>query len=182
LPLADDDGRVGILSFESSDPDFLNSAHMEMIKVLAGQATVALRNASLYREVPFIDVLQPFLEKKRKFMALEKSRRLALVAGVGLALLFLAAFPLPLRVDGPATVAPSHSALVESEVAGIIQTVNVREGDAVQQGAVLGTLADGQYRAELAAAQAKYETAVSQMNRALATNDGSEAGIARVQA
>ena len=182
LPLVDDDGRVGVLSFESSDPDFLNSAHLEMIKVLAGQATVALRNASLYREVPFIDVLKPFLEKKRKFLALEKRRRMALVAGMCLTLLFLAAFPLPLRVDGPAVVGPVHSALVQPEVAGLVQTVSVREGDAVKQGAVLASLADWQYRAELAAAQAKYETAVSRMNRALAANDGTEAGIERVQA
>ncbi|MGA8270847.1 MAG: GAF domain-containing protein, partial [Candidatus Sulfotelmatobacter sp.] len=43
LPLIDDQGRLGILSFESSDPDFLTIAHLEIIKVLAGQATVALR-------------------------------------------------------------------------------------------------------------------------------------------
>ena len=182
MPLADDDGRVGVLSFESRDPDFLNSAHLEMIKVLAGQATVALRNASLYREVPFIDVLKPILERKRKFLALEKRRRLALVAGVAIALLFLAAFPLPLRVDGPAVVAPAHSARIQPEVAGVVQKVNVREGDAVKQGAVLATLADWQYRAELAAAQAKYDTAVSQMNHSLAVNDGSQAGIQRIQA
>ena len=182
LPLADDDGRVGVLSFESSDPDFLSTAHLEMIKVLAGQATVALRNASLYREVPFIDVLQPLLAKKRKFMALEKRRRWALVAGVGIGLLFLAAFPLPLRIDGPAVVAPAHSARVQPEVAGVVQTVSVREGDTVKQGTVLASLADWQYRAELAAAQAKYETAVSRMNKALAANDGTEAGIESVQA
>jgi RND family efflux transporter MFP subunit len=115
-------------------------------------------------------------------MALEKRRRTALVAGAGLALLFLAAFPLPLRVDGPASVTPAHSSHVQPEVAGVIQTVNVREGDFVRQGAVLASLADWQYRAELTAAQAKYETAVSQMNRALAANDGSEAGILRAQA
>jgi len=42
LPLIDDQGRLGVLSFESSDPDFLTLAHLEIIKVLAGQATVAL--------------------------------------------------------------------------------------------------------------------------------------------
>jgi RND family efflux transporter MFP subunit len=182
LPLADDDGRVGVYSLESSDPDFLSTAHLEMIKVLAGQATVALRNASMYQEVPFIDVLQPILQKKRKFMAMEKRRRLAWAAGVALGLLFLAVFPLPLRVDGTAVVAPEHSARVGPSLAGVVQQVNVREGEAVKRGTVLATLADWQYRAELAAAQAKYETAVSQMNRALAANDGAEAGIEKVQA
>lgn len=182
LPLTDDDGRVGVFSLESRDPDFLNTAHLEMIKVLAGQATVALRNASMYREVPFIDVLQPILQRKRKFMALEKRRRLTLGAGAALGLLFLAAFPLPLRVDGPAVVSPSQSAKVEPAVAGVIQQVIVREGQAVKPGAVLGTLIDGPFRADLAAAQAKYEVAVSQVNHALAANDGAEAGIERAQA
>ena len=182
LPLADDDGRVGILCFESSNPDFLNTAHLEMIKVVAGQATVALRNATLYREVPFIDLLEPILARKRKFLALEKRRRMLLVAGAALALIFLAVFPLPLRVDGPAMVAPAHSAQVQPEVAGVVQRINVREGEAVRQGTILASLDDWQYRVELAAAQAKYDAASSQMNRALASNDGTEAGIKRVQA
>ena len=37
-------------------------------------------------------------------------------------------------------------------------------------------------RSALAEAQAKYETALLQMNRALAGNDGTEAGVHRVQA
>jgi biotin carboxyl carrier protein len=182
LPLADDDGLVGILSFESSDPDFLSTAHLEMIKVLAGQATVALRNASLYREVPFIDVLEPILQKKRKFLAMEKQRRIATMVGAAIALIFLAVFPLPLRVDGPAVVGPARSSRVQPEVAGVVQRVYVREGDSVRKDTVIASLADWQYRAELAAAQAKYETAVSQMNHALAVNDGTEAGILRTQA
>ena len=182
VALADDDGRVGSLSFESSDPDFLGPAHLEMIKILSAQATVALRNASLYREVPFIDLLKPVLDKKRKFLALEKRRRAVLVAGGAAVLLFLLIFPLPLRVVGDATVSPAQSALIQPEVEGTVQRVQVREGDAVSAGTILATLSDWQYRAQLAAAQAKYDTAVSQMNRALNGNDGGEAGIQRIQA
>jgi GAF domain-containing protein len=75
LPLIDDQGRLGLLAFESSDPDFLTPAHLEIIKVLAAQATVALRNASLYREVPFINVLEPLLHRKQRFLAMGKQRR-----------------------------------------------------------------------------------------------------------
>jgi GAF domain-containing protein len=34
-----------------------------MIKILAGQATVAIRNALLYREVPLISMLEPLMQK-----------------------------------------------------------------------------------------------------------------------
>jgi len=182
VPLADEEGRVGILSFESSDPDFLTEAHLEMIKILSSQATVALRNASLYREVPFIDVLHPLLRKKQRFMALEKHRRAALLAAASLLVLFLLIFPLPLRVAGDAVVAPAHSSQVGAEIEGVVQRVNVREGDKVQKGTVLANLEDWDYRSALAAAQARYAIAVSQMDRALAANDGTEAGIQRAQA
>jgi len=182
VPLADDEGRVGVLSFESSNPDFLTVAHLEMIKVLASQATVALRNASLYKEVPFIDVLQPLIQKKKQFFALEQHRRGLLIASACAAVLFLALFPLPLRVEGPATVAPAHAARVGSEVEGVVKQVQVKEGDHVSKGTVIGTLEDWDYHSALAAAQAKRETAVTLMNRALAANDDTEAGIQKAQA
>jgi RND family efflux transporter MFP subunit len=79
-------------------------------------------------------------------------------------------------------VSPSQSVLIQPEVEGIVQSVQVREGDTVSAGTTLASLSDWQYRAQLAAAQARYETAVSQMNRALNSNDGAEAGIQRNQA
>lgn len=182
LPLVDEEGRVGVLLFESSDPDFLAEAHLEMIKVLASQATVALRNASLYKEVPFISVLQPLVERKKRFLALEKHKRAALVIGVAAVVVFLLAVPLPLRVDGNAVVAPARVAHVGSEFEGVIKSIDVREGDVVKKGAPIAELEDWDYRSALAAAQAKHQTAVAAMDRALANNDGSEAGIQRAQA
>ena len=182
LPLADEEGRVGVLLFESSDPDFLAEAHLEMIKVLASQATVALRNASLYKEVPFIGVLQPLLDKKKKFLALEKHLRVAILVGAAAAAVFLLVVPLPLRVDGNAVVAPARVAHVGSEFEGVIKAVDVREGDVVKKSTPIAELEDWEYRSALAAANAKHEMAMAQMNRALAGNDGGEAGIQRAQA
>jgi hypothetical protein len=113
MPLTDEEGRVGILSFESSDPHFLNDVHFEMIKVLAGQATVALRNASLYQEVPFIGILEPLIQKKAKFMALPGRRRAAILTLVATGAIFLGAFPAPMRVDGGAVAAPARTAQIE---------------------------------------------------------------------
>ena len=75
IPLADDQGRLGMLSFDSADPDFLTELHIEIIKLLSSQATLALRNASLYKEVPFIGILEPLMEKKRRFLAIDRRRR-----------------------------------------------------------------------------------------------------------
>jgi len=182
IPLNDDTGRVGILGLVSPDPDFLSPAHIEVLQVIAGQATVALRNAQMYKEVPFISVLEPMLEKKRKFMAMEKRRRALILTASALLLIFLAVFPLPMRVDGDALVAPLHSAQVQPEVEGVVRNVYVHEGDRVTRGQVIAALADWDFRGMLAQAQSKYQTALLEMNRALASNDGTSAGVQRVQA
>jgi RND family efflux transporter MFP subunit len=182
MPLADDQGRLGILSLESSDPDFLLPVHREVLKVLGGQATVALRNASLYREVPFIGVLEPILQRKQRFMRLSASqRRVRLILWTALAI-FLVLFPLPMRVEGDAVVGPARMARVQPEVEGVVASVLVREGQRVQAGDIVAQLEDWPYRSAAAAAEAKYGIAMSEMNRALAANDTATAGLKRVEA
>lgn len=182
MPLNDDTGRVGMLSLESHDPDFLNAAHLEILQVLASQATVALRNAQMYKEVPFISVLEPVLVRKRKFMAMERRRRALILAGSAAVLLFLVAFPLPLRVDGDAVVAPLHQAEIQPETDGVVSKVLVREGQIVRTGQVVAEMEDWNAQSGVAEAQSRYQAALLQMNRALATNDGTTAGEQRVQA
>jgi RND family efflux transporter MFP subunit len=182
VPLGDDTGRVGMYALESSDPDFLSPAHIEILQVLTGQATVALRNAQMYKEVPFISVLEPVLERKRKFMAMEKKRRAAMVGLVAAAIIFLAIVPLPMRVDGDAVVAAVRRAQVQPEIEGVVSAVYVREGQAVKQGQVLADLNAWDYRTALAGAEAKYQTAQLEVNHSLAGNDSGQAGVQRVQA
>jgi RND family efflux transporter MFP subunit len=181
LPLNDDTGRVGMLCLESSDPDFLSAAHIEILEVLASQATVALRNAQMYKEVPFIALLEPVLSRKRKFMALEKRRRALITAGALALFFFLVAFPLPLRVDGGAVVAPVRRAQVQPEVEGVISKVLVAEGQQVQEGQVLAEMEMWNAQSGVAEAQSRYGSATLQMNRALAGNDGAVAGAQRAQ-
>lgn len=181
-PLNDDTGRVGLLAMESSDADFLGPAHLEILDVLSSQATVALRNAQMYKEVPFISVLEPVLVRKRKFMAMEKKRRMVILAAAAAAAIFLVACPFPLRVDGDAVVAPVRRALVQPEVDGVIGKVFVREGQTVQAGEALAEMEAWNLRSAVAEAQARYESVLLQMNHALAVNDGTEAGVQRVQA
>jgi RND family efflux transporter MFP subunit len=182
IPLHDDTGRVGILGLESGDPDFLTSVHIELIQVLASQATVALRNAQMYKEVPFISVLEPVLERKRKFLAMEKTRRRLVTTGALAAFVFLAVFPMPMRLAGDAVVAPVHRAQVGPEFEGVVRKVLVREGQAVKRGQVIAEMESWERQTALAAAEARYQTALLEMNHALAANDGAEAGVRRVEA
>lgn len=181
VPLADEQGRMGVLAFESRNPDFLTDTHFELIKVLASQASVALRNASLYKEVPFIGILEPLLHRKHEFMEMDKRRRGAYVVLAVATALFLALCPLPMRVVGDAVVTPQTTAKIQTPVDAVVAKVYVKEGDSVKAGTVIADLEDWNPRSALAAAQAKYETAKSQMNQALASSDGAQAGMQKTQ-
>ena len=87
-----------------------------------------------------------------------------------------------MRVAGDAVVTPLSRVQVQPEFEGVVGKVFVHEGEAVTRGQVLADMEAWNYRSALAEADAKYQTALLQMNRALMTNDGSEAGIRRVDA
>ncbi|HUB53214.1 MAG TPA: GAF domain-containing protein [Terracidiphilus sp.] len=168
LPLSDDQGRVGALVYESSDPEFLGTAQIEMIKVLAGQATVALRNALLYREVPLINLLEPLMQKRAALLRTSRTRRLVYAATAAAIGLFLVFCPLPMRLEGDAVVEPQHLATVAAPMEANVDRVYAHEGQRVVAGQLLGALTDWQWRANLDAAEAKYQQALLTMEDDLA--------------
>jgi RND family efflux transporter MFP subunit len=179
LPLSDDQGRVGLMTYESSDPDFLDIPHIEMIKILAGQATVAIRNALLYREVPLIGLIEPIVRKKR---ALLNDRR-SLWMSLGILFecaLFLSFFPLPMRIAGDAVVAPQHMVTIDAPVDGNVTAVYAHEGQRVAAGEVLGAMNDWQWRADLASTEARYQQAMLVMQNDLA-HGAAQSGADREQ-
>jgi transcriptional regulator with GAF, ATPase, and Fis domain len=168
LPLMDDQGRVGLLLYESSDPDFLDLPHTEMIKILAGQATVAIRNALLYREVPLISLLEPLMHKKQAMLRSSRSRRLGYAAVAVAVVLFLLLCPLPMRVAGMAVVAAQHQITIAAPSDGNVSAVYVHEGEHVSAGQVLGAMNDWHWRTDLAASDARYKEAMLVMQADLA--------------
>ncbi|HTU49931.1 MAG TPA: GAF domain-containing protein [Acidobacteriaceae bacterium] len=168
LPLTDDQGRVGLLLYQSSDPDFLDLPHTEMIKILAGQATVAIRNALLYREVPLISLLEPLMHKKQAMLRSSRSRRLGYAAAAFAIALFLLFCPLPMRVGGTAVVAAQHQVTIAAPSDGNVTAVYVHEGERVSAGQVLGAMNDWQWRTDLAASEARYKEAMLVMQADLA--------------
>ncbi|HEY3705397.1 MAG TPA: GAF domain-containing protein [Terracidiphilus sp.] len=168
VPLNDDQGRLGVLIFESSEAEFLDVPHIEMIKILAGQATVAIRNALLYREVPLISLLEPLMQKRAALLRSTGRRRLAYAGMAAAIALFLIFCPLPMRVSGVAVIVPQRVITVAAPVDGNVEKVFAHEGQRVSAGEILGTLNDWQWRASLAAAEAKYQQALLAMEDDLA--------------
>jgi RND family efflux transporter MFP subunit len=181
LPLADEEGPLGLLALESKTPNFLTSSHLELLKIFAGQATVAIRNAQLYRQVPLISALQPLAAKKRAFQAMPKAKRLTLISAIAVALLFLIFFPLNLKVGGNAYVLPTRTAAADAEVDGIIDQINYREGDFVPAGAVVAVLRGDEHLLNLNQAQARYDILTREITRSQAASGAAAAQIERVK-
>ena len=183
LPLRDDQGTLGVLALLSSDADFLTDNSKETVAILANQTTVAIRNAQLYQQVPLANLLQPFSQRKKKFLAAMPrsrwelyARRTAIVVGL------LIIVPWPMRVGTDATVVPASRQMVSAIDGGVVQRVFVHEGDAVQPGQVLAQLDDGDDRVKLAEAEAALSQARRELAEAEFHNDPSAAGQAKLRA
>ena len=174
LPLKDEEGTVGILLFESGQPEFTTERQREIAAILANQTAVALRNAQLYAQVPLVDTLGALAARKRAFMELPKRRRR--MYGVA-ALLVLAALTLirwPLRVTGSDPYfRPAELTEVRAVVPGVVERVFAREGAPVARGAPLMQLRDIDVRGARLAAAA--DAAVSDRAAALAASRGDPA-------
>lgn len=144
--LADEDGLLGVLAIERALAPCPSDRERELLGVLANQATVALRNAQLYGQVPLIGLLEPVLARRRRFAALPWPRRVAWVAGAAALLAFLVFLPVPLRIGARAVLAPARTVTVSPLVAGRVASIEVREGAAVAPGQVVARLEDRDLR------------------------------------
>src|SRR6185295_18309318 len=99
LLLHDEEGKLGVISFQSRRPLAFNSRTLDLLSILVNQATVAVRNAQLYKAVPLPGFLRPLAERGRQLQGVPKKRQLTLgiAAAVVLTLLFL--IPWRLRVE-----------------------------------------------------------------------------------
>jgi RND family efflux transporter MFP subunit len=163
--LADEEGKLGVLGFESEEPLEFDTETRDLLQILVNQATVAVRNAQLYQQVPLAGFWKPLLEKRRKLLEIPRQRRMTWSIGTAAAALILFLVPWPLRVGGTARVLPGRRAAVTAGVDGILQSVRHREGDRVAAGEMIGTLRDEPYQAAVAEAEAAVGIAESDLAR-----------------
>jgi RND family efflux transporter MFP subunit len=168
--LSDEEGKLGALAFESKDPLVFDEGTQDLLQILVNQATVAVRNAQLYQQVPLAGFLKPLFEKRRKLLAIPKQRRRAWAVGLAVAVVLLLV-PWRLRIAGPARILPGHRASVTSGVDGVVASVRKHEGDRVAAGEVIAALKDEAYTARLAEASSALAIAASDVARQRALGD-----------
>jgi GAF domain-containing protein/biotin carboxyl carrier protein len=165
LMLADEEGKLGVLSFASRKPAAFDPGTLDLLAILVNQATVAVRNAQLYKQVPLPGFLRPIAEMRGQLLHIPKHRRLTYAAVAAAVLLLLFVVPWRVRIEGPARVVPARRASVTAGVDGIVRSVLRREGDVVVPGEVIATLQPSAYAASLADARAEYQIAESEVAR-----------------
>ena len=178
--LKDEEGKLGALGFESSEPLAFDEETRDLLAILVNQATVAVRNAQLYRQVPLAGFLQPLLEKRRQLMDVPIRRRQAWLIGAAAVLLALIVIPWRVRLEGPVRVLPARRAAVTAAVDGVVKDVLHREGDRVAAGDIVATLKDEAYRAALAEAGAAL--AIAESDVAQHTQEGDAAAMFEARA
>ncbi len=168
--LSDEEGKLGALAFESKEPIVFDEGTQDLLQILVNQATVAVRNAQLYRQVPLAGFFKPLADRQRKLLAIPKQRRRAWAVGLAVAAILLLV-PWRLRIAGPARILPGHRASVTSGVDGVVASVRKHEGDRVAAGEVIAALKDEAYTARLAEASAALDIAASDVARQRALGD-----------
>ncbi|MGH9369331.1 MAG: GAF domain-containing protein, partial [Thermoanaerobaculia bacterium] len=163
--LSDEEGKLGALAFESKEPLVFDEETRDLLQILVNQATVAVRNAQLYQQVPLAGFWKPLLEKRRKLIQIPQQRRRTWVIGLAVAAVVLFLVPWRLRIAGPARILPGSRASVTAGVDGVVATVRKHEGDRVTAGEVIATLKDEAYQARLAEAQAAFAITAADVAR-----------------
>jgi RND family efflux transporter MFP subunit len=163
--LEDDEGKLGVLGFECLEPLEFDQETRDLLRILVNQATVAVRNAQLYQQVPLPGFLRPLAEWTRKLREQPGNRLRRWALGSAVALVLLAVLPWNVRVSGPSRVVPGRRIPVTASVEGIVESVAHREGDRLAAGAVVATLRDDAYRAALAETRAAEQIAEADVAR-----------------
>jgi RND family efflux transporter MFP subunit len=180
VPLRDEQGPLGALVLVSSEADFLNRSQRETVGILAGQATVAVRNAQLYQQVPLSGLLRQFARKKQRITTVPQGRWVDTGLKIAAVALLLVLVPWKLRIGAQGRVVPAERRLVTSEVAGLVERVYVHEGSHVVAGEELAQLQDTADQLALVHSRAQLGLAQRTLSEAEFRGDPAAASRARL--
>ncbi|MFC1500426.1 GAF domain-containing protein, partial [Candidatus Zixiibacteriota bacterium] len=139
VPLKDDQGIMGAYC-QVGTSSLPGDEETELLRIMTNQASVAIRNAELYHQVPFISFLEPLMEKRRKLWEAGRKKMKTTGIWVALALAVLLLVKVPYRTGGTAVVYPGERLQLRAPIAGVVEEVFAREGDVVDPNHPVGKL------------------------------------------
>ncbi|MBF0436312.1 MAG: GAF domain-containing protein [Magnetococcales bacterium] len=183
-PLADTEGALGVLWLESEIVGFAGGEKADALGILVNQAAVALRNASLYQKIPFVQILKNVGEQGRKWSSGWRKWMLISLTAAGI-VLTLHYVPWFRMVSSPCMVEARFGQGIYVRVAGRVKETFVKEGDRVKEGQLVARMDDQPIRVKLVEAESKLAMSERQIIEAKAAGDAgamSRASIERMTA
>jgi GAF domain-containing protein/multidrug resistance efflux pump len=136
--LKDSEGILGLLSMEGIYAALIAHESSYVINILVNTASVAIRNAQLYRSIP-----RTFIGARLGAKTGKKSRRRLLAAATVILMgLFLITVKLPYDIRADVEVVPLHTTQVTARTDGVVKQIVFQEGALVKKGQVLAELSD----------------------------------------
>ncbi|MBI1796031.1 MAG: efflux RND transporter periplasmic adaptor subunit [Candidatus Eisenbacteria bacterium] len=143
LPLADEQSVLGFLCLESRQETWsLEPAEGDTLSILAAQATVAIRNATLYSEIPLRGMSLPVSRIRSRVADLGRRGRIAAAALAVAALAGLVLPIIPERTGGAAEVRPLRFQGARAVTEGVVARTLVQGGEEVAAGQPLAVVED----------------------------------------
>lgn len=141
--LHDDQGVVGVLSMESAATNLISAAKKELLPLLTGQSTVALRNAELYDTIPSGNLVKNLHSKVidtfLNIHEVSKPKLFGWTFGIAALVWAMIALKIPYNINTNIEILPIVDTYY-AQSAGKVQQIMVKEGQRVKKGDAIALL------------------------------------------
>ncbi len=179
--LSDSEGKLGVISMEGQYGTLVGKDSSYVIDMIVNQATVAIRNAQLYKNIPkggLVGKLSEAVHAKKW-----SRKKVAITSGISVfALALLLMLKVPHRVTVDLEVIPDHQTQATSRVDGVVTSVLFEEGQLVEKGQVLVRLNRSPLELERSKLRADHQMSLSKLRRWQSEEVASEAHLERLEA
>jgi GAF domain-containing protein/multidrug resistance efflux pump len=129
--MADAEGQLAVISMEGTYHSLVSKESTDVIDIVVNQATVAIRNAQLYKSLPS-KTLTGKLKSSVKESGRSWKKRIIFLIVLALLIVLMNIVTMKERVTGVVEVIPSHIMKVTAMTDGVVQSVDFNEGDLVK--------------------------------------------------
>lgn len=181
MPLQDEEGTLGVILFEGDTAGFANGSKADLLHILCSQTTVALRNASLFKNIPLSTVLSNVSKKSRNMGGSGWKKTAVIAAIIFGSIVSLHYLPVFRWVSGPAIVEARLGRGVFLPLAGKLKDIYVKEGQLVKKGEILAHLDSAPIELQLVEAESKLAILERQIVEARAESDAAAMNRAAIE-